>query len=49
MTTLAIILTVIALLVAYTAYAVRRDDRGDLPAPGSHPHDPRFLPPAHRR
>lgn len=49
MATVLIILAVTALIVAYTVYTVRRDDRGDLPSPGSHLEDPMFLPPARRR
>jgi hypothetical protein len=49
MATIAIILAFIALLVVRTVYAVRRDDRGDLPSPGSRFEDPAFLPPARRR
>lgn len=40
------ILIAIVAGVAATFYATVRDDRGQLPPPGSHAVDPSFLPPA---
>lgn len=37
---------VIVAAVAATVHAIVRDDRGQLPPPGSHRPDPTFLPPA---
>lgn len=41
-----ILLLVIVAGVAATVHAIVRDDRGQLPPPGSQQVDPEFLPPA---
>ena len=45
MTTLLLILVIVA-GVAATLDAIVRDDRGQLPPPGSRPSDPSFTPPS---